>query len=56
MSSDKPEPYPVAYVLYEKGLFVGFFEHKDAAERLRDARAKAGHGPHEIVTYRQEVQ
>lgn len=41
-------PSPV-FVLFEKGLFLGFFRDQLAAEKLAAARHK--HAPHEIFQY-----
>lgn len=39
----------IAYVVFEKGLFLGFFDDPIKARRLMDARAK--HGPHDLIEY-----
>lgn len=44
----------VLYIAFEKGLFLGAFENEGAAQRLKEAREKGGHGPLEIVAYRAE--
>ncbi len=49
--SDDPITPSVMYLLFERGLFLGAFTTRDAAERLRSGREAVGRPKAKLVKF-----